>query len=177
MPSLHRLSHSLRLWWQTWCRLLLAVGYTSTSRRILGVFATPMSTFFLLKIPLKCCLFAYCCEIVSIFSLLGSRMAALFNCHALTSPLAVECLDFRASLPTKELLSFRFANKIWLTRQTKTWNSLIQTCLETSTAHFFDWMTFHLGSQSKVLSLHTFKYANFSRLEICWLAYIFFICK
>ena len=55
VPSFHRLFHSLRLWWQTWRCILLAVGCTLTSRRTLGVFATPMSAFFLLKIPRKYC--------------------------------------------------------------------------------------------------------------------------
>lgn len=151
--------------------------YVNVQKNFRSFCNTNVRLFFCERFRGKCCLFEHCYETVSIFSLLGSRMAALLNCHALTSPLVVECSVFRASLPTKELLSFRCANKIWLTSQTKTWNSLIQLCLETSTAHFFDWMTFHLDSQSKVLSLHTFKYANFSRLEICWLTYIFFIYK
>ena len=42
--------------------------------------------------------------------------------------------------------------------------SLIQITHETSTAHFLNWLTFCRKSQSKLLLLHAFNYANFSRM-------------
>jgi len=169
VPSLHRLFHSLRLWWKTWRRLLLAVGYTSTSRRTLGVFATPMSAFFLLRIPRKCCtrLGAACSRtVVRLFPFLpfsGAEWLLFLPCSDVPSGsrmLGFSCkLTYKGTLVvpfiTWDHVLFRFDVQIksGLQGKTKTWNSLIQICLETSTTHFFDWMTFHLDSQSKVRSL------------------------
>ena len=120
-------------------------------------------------------------ETVSIFSLLGSRMVALRNCHALTSPLAVECSVFPASPPTKELLSFRSANKIWPTRQNENlkWPD---TNLFRNVYRSFFWLN-DISPRQVVKSTFVtyFQVCVFFTLgkhpEICWLAYIFFMYK